>query len=207
MYGDRYNIEELLSSSVPNGGYCHVRPIDAPDWKDANGAFFLSGSGDIRMKALEMGTHDLVGIQFQHTADSDDKMYLHLAVPDDYDPITDKLRLALRVRKFDATDENTDLKLVALLKHFGEGDATPAAESAQEVVLDGSTAGTAWTDWQLVDFVFDGAKVKPGGLIEIAVYPHEAVGSTDMKLEVIAAQLHYWGNVSLNDTGRRGWTA
>ncbi len=206
---DRTNIDEFLQSSYPNSGG-HAKDLVIPfwEWRNANGTDMAAVSiGTVGKATINLGATDLKGIQWSVGATTTDIAYWHGQVPMDYDPVEDKLRLVVRVRKTDAIDENANLALVCNAKWFDS--ASIAGEALAAVLtsdaLAASTTGTDWDDFEEVIFNLDGHGLKPGAVLELSVYPNETVGSTDMTLDMISARIDYRGGVSHNDRSLRNW--
>lgn len=206
---DRMNIDEFLQSSYPNsGGHAKDRPILPAEWTDSAGVALVgTTTGTVGRAAINLGTTDLLGIQWNTTAGASDIAHWTYQLPMDYNPTVDKLRLVVMVRKTKASDENTNLALVCNAKWFDSASTAGEALSAviQSAALAAATAGTDWDDFEEVIFDLDGHGLKPGAILQLELYPHEQVGSSTMVLDMISARLDYRGGVSHHDRDLRSW--
>ncbi|MDX2147576.1 MAG: hypothetical protein SFZ23_08650 [Planctomycetota bacterium] len=197
-----------------------------------SGALPTAGSGNLRWLATQT---DVLGLRWLTAGTTTDIAVFSAVVTQQYDWFDDQLTLGLCLRKNDATDENTDLAVTATMKFWSPGAANPDVAAAsvpsgsnirqgdnavttisavsRTLAASGNTLDDYYWYWFNLGLgvARTGAanQLAAGDIVRIEIAPNEAVGSTDMNLDLAGAVLAGRANVAaLNGSFRRfghGW--
>lgn len=192
-------VQSVQDSIVPSGSNPANVPrrfVDVPlsSLRLASGAPLAAGSGDVRFASVN--TFYSV-VQWVTAADGSDGAIITLSVPFDYHEGADEFYARFLLRKTDSADENTNLRFRVQPLPANPGVAGPEVVSSQTVELpfvgdaSGGVDGFRW-----IEFKFSGMELKAGrSALQLTVGPNEAVGSSDMTLDLMAVQLGWRTNI------------
>lgn len=194
-------IEAVTNDFEPGDGFRQDFPIPLSDWKLGNGTVLTTGTTP-RLAAF-LTNVNVINWAFGSAAT--DVIQYAFTVPRQW--AVDKNDLVLRVwaRKKDAaSDENADLKIQCQmywhsLQQTSGGTATAAALSSLttpvSATLAASSTGADASSFALYELdlgaqlTAESKALSVGSNVRLVFGPNETVGTTDMALELIAAQL------------------
>lgn len=216
--------EPGLRGSKPNGGYLDDKIIPLNDWRTTTGVVLTATAAATPYRAVV--STSLVPITWRQDAAATDLIRTEFPVPGFYDPLVDELQLIAVMRKFDTDDtENPTLNMQAVLKFMTNGQVDPtiaaaATPTAPAAGLDGVPAGSLLGDTALTaisavkrrlkaatnalsgyaaySFNLNASALQPLDTAIIEFGPDATVGTTDMKVELIATMLRWTRSASIN---------
>lgn len=193
--------ENWVETSEPNKGFrADIMTVLPTSWLACNASFTPAalaavGVGTVGYALLETGTNDVLGIQWNATADQGDGIALVFPLPGEFSASQDELIISIWARKRDTggASDNTDLRLDGQLRHFGGSDTTPVLETAQQWTLPAMTTATTRASFTQRNFIYSGETLSPGDLCMFTLFPQEAVGtalSVDLLQTRVRAKRH-----------------
>lgn len=201
---DIYAFEHNARHAPKDMGYPAWHEIDIFNLR-SDATTKLTTTGDVKLAAD--GTTGLLQAHFEFDADTSDAMFYEWTIPPDFK--ADRLgrggnallELLVQCRKTDSgADENSDLKLTALLDKILPVDATAAVAqaTAAEVTLAAASASTAeqnldWYNLELSANMTDAERrlLKPGARVRLKIVCHETAGATDQLVSIQALGFRY----------------
>lgn len=197
----QHEFENFLETSEVNRGYrADIMTVFPTSWLACNASFTPAqlaavGAGTVGYALLETGTNDMLGLQWNATADQGDGLALVFALPGEFSESQDELHISVWVRKRDTggAGENADLRLDGQLRHFKTADTTPTLETAKQWTLPSMTTATTFASFTKHNYIWSGRSLKAGAQCMFTLFPQEAIGaslSVDLLRTRVRAKRH-----------------
>lgn len=183
-------IESMMNRSLSAGGY-------AEDFVALNAIHSWTNGSNAQLGAATepdlVSLSGVFGVKWDHGGTTTDLLRGCFTVPLTYAKDRHGILLGFKARKVDSAgvDENADLKVQAVVTWHNPGDAAVQTVTVTSDALAAASAAADLSDFEAVELDIGAAiedadaHVEPGALMTIDISPNEAVGTTDMDLQVV----------------------
>lgn len=206
----QHELENFIESSEPNRGF-RAEPflITPTSWLACNASFDPAplatvAAGTVGYARLECGTNDMIGIQWNATADQTDGIALIFTLPGEFSSSQDELIFSILARKRDTggASDNADLRLDGQLRHFASSDTTPTLETANQWTLPAMTTATTRASFTQRNFIYSGEGLSAGDRLMFTLFPQEAIG-TALTVDLLETRVRFKQHAAFADRSAR----